>query len=109
MQKIKLQKTVGNLLDKFYMNGNGHLEIFSHPQVMRKFQSIFASTDILQKTVVGCPPIFVVLQISLLCSISCTYLTIPYICFYCKKLYFMALDSNFLNMRNESDGVLQVR
>ena len=45
MQKIKLQKTVGNLLDKFYMNGNGHLEIFSHPQVMRKFQSIFASPN----------------------------------------------------------------
>lgn len=26
-----------------------------------------------------------------------------------KKLYFMVLDSNFLNMINESDSVLQVR
>ena len=102
MQKIKLQKTVGNLLDKLrklYMNGNGHLEIFSHSQVIENSSQylLLLTDEFLWFCKFRC------------CALSCTYLTLPYICFYSKKLYFMALDSNFLNMINESDSVLQVR
>ena len=50
MGRIKLQKIVGNLL------WNGHLEIFSRPQVIEKSrQYLPLRTDILQKSVVGCP------------------------------------------------------
>ena len=55
MCKIKLQKIVGNLLDKFrklYMNQ----EICSCRQVKENSrQYLLLRTDILQKTVVGCP------------------------------------------------------
>ena len=35
---------------------NGHLEIFSRPQVIEIFRLyLLPRTDILQKTVVGCP------------------------------------------------------
>ena len=59
MGKIKLQKIVGNLLDKrhkFYINHeNDHLEIFSRPQVIENSrQYLLLRTDILQKTLVGC-------------------------------------------------------
>ena len=57
MGKIKLQKIVGNLLDKLrklYMNG--HLENFSLPQAIENSgQLLLLRTDILQKTVTGCP------------------------------------------------------
>ena len=61
MWKIKLQKIVGNLLDKprkLYMNAwdGRHLEIFSHLQVIENFRlHVLLRTDIFQKTVVGCP------------------------------------------------------
>ena len=59
MGKIKLQKIVGNLLDKrqkFCINHeNDHLEIFSRPQVIENSrQYLLLRTDILQKTLVGC-------------------------------------------------------
>ena len=34
---------------------NGHLEIFSRPHVIKKKQCLLLRTDILQKTVIGCP------------------------------------------------------
>ena len=41
---------------KFVLECNGHLEIFSRPQVMENSrQYLLLRTDILQKTVVGCP------------------------------------------------------
>ena len=49
---------VGNLLDKLQTvrEWNGHLEIFSLPQVIENCrQFLLLRTDILQKTVVGCP------------------------------------------------------
>ena len=59
MWKIKLQKIVGNLLDelwKFYMNGT--VKSFSPPQGMKSsMENLRLRTDILQKTVVGCPEI----------------------------------------------------
>ena len=46
MLKIKLQK----------IEWNGHLEMFSRPQAKENSrQSLLLRTDILQKTVVGCP------------------------------------------------------
>ena len=58
MQKTKLQKTVGNLLDtatKTVHEWNGHPEIFSLPQVIENCrQFLLLRTDIVQKTVVGC-------------------------------------------------------
>ena len=59
LRKITLQKMVGNLLDrlrKLYMlEGNGHLEIFSGPEVIdNSRQYLHLWTDILQKTIVGC-------------------------------------------------------
>ena len=56
--KINLQKIVGNLSDKQIIvhEWNGHLEIFSRPQVIENSrQYLLLRTDILQKTVVGCP------------------------------------------------------
>ena len=54
MWKIKL---VGNLFireaSEIVHEWNGHTQIFSCPQV-RKFYLLFR-TDILQKTIVGCP------------------------------------------------------
>ena len=60
MPKIKLHKIVGNLLDKLrklYMHEwNGHIEILSFPQGIENCrQFVLLRTDILQKTVVGCP------------------------------------------------------
>ena len=60
MPKIKLQKIVGNLLDKLrklYVvhEWNGHLEILNLSQGIensRKF--VFLRVDILQKSVVRC-------------------------------------------------------
>ena len=50
MWRIKHQKIVGNLL------WNGHLEMFSRPQVIEKSrQYLPLRTDILQKSIVGCP------------------------------------------------------
>ena len=60
MWKIKLQKTVGNLLawldelPKIVHECNGHLEIFSQVKEISRLNLLFR-TDILQKTVVGCP------------------------------------------------------
>ena len=57
MREIKLQKILLNLLDKLrklYMYGNGHLEILS--LLFRQFFPL--QTDILPKTVVGCPSFF---------------------------------------------------
>ena len=59
--KINLQKIVGNLSDKQIIvhEWNGHLEIFSRPQVIENSrQYLLLRTDILQKTVVGCPLAF---------------------------------------------------
>ena len=58
--KIKLQKTVGNLLDKLRKSvvnaWNGHLEFLSRSQAIENSkQYLLFSTDIVQKTVVGCP------------------------------------------------------
>ena len=60
--KIKLQKIVGNLLDKLrklYMDGTviyKHVEISSRPQVIENSrQYLLLRTDVLQKTVVGPP------------------------------------------------------
>ena len=58
--KIKLQKIVGNLCDikasKIVHERNGHLEIFSRPQVIENSrQYLLLRTDILQKTIVGYP------------------------------------------------------
>ena len=48
MRKIKLQKIVGEW--------NGHLEILSPPQgIENSRQFLLLRTDILQKTVDGCP------------------------------------------------------
>ena len=59
-EKLHFQKIVGNLLDKLrklYMNRTaGPLEIFSRPQVIESSrQYLLLRTNILQKTVVGCP------------------------------------------------------
>ena len=52
--KIKLQKIVASLLVKH--EWNGHLEILSLPQGKENSkQFLLLRTDILQKTVVGCP------------------------------------------------------
>ena len=59
MRKIKLQKIVGNLLDKLrnlYANGTviqKFLAFLKLYKISRQF--LFLRTDILQKTVVGCP------------------------------------------------------
>ena len=43
-------------LQKLYMNGTVSLEIFSRHQVIENFRKyLLLRTDILQKTVVGCP------------------------------------------------------
>ena len=61
MPKIKLHKmVVGNLFDKLrklYMHEwNGHLEILSLPEGIENCrQFVLLRTDILQKTVIGCP------------------------------------------------------
>ena len=57
MWKIKLQKIVGNLSGKLRKyDWNSNLEIFSRPQVIENCkQYLLLRTDILQKTVVGCP------------------------------------------------------
>ena len=56
-ENLKLQKIVGNLWDRFrklYLNG--HLETLSRPQVIENSSQYFLlRTDVLQKTVVGCP------------------------------------------------------
>ena len=63
MWKIKLQKILGNLLAwldelrKLHVHvneWNGHLEIFNQVKENSK-QNLLLQTDILQKTVVGCP------------------------------------------------------
>ena len=44
------------LASKFVREWNGHLEIFSLPQVIENCkQYLLLRTDILQKTVIGCP------------------------------------------------------
>ena len=57
--KIKLKKSVGNIIrqaSKIVREWNGHLEIFCLPQVKENSrQYVLLRTDILQKTVVGCP------------------------------------------------------
>ena len=57
--KFKLQKIVGNLLElasKTVHEWNDHVEIISSPQVIENSgQYLLLRTDILQKTVVGCP------------------------------------------------------
>ena len=58
--KIKLQKSVRNLLDikpsKIVHEWHGHPEIFSRPQVIENFkQYLLLPTNILQKKVVRCP------------------------------------------------------
>ena len=60
--KIKLQKIVGNLLDKLrklYMDGTviyKRVEISSRPQVIENSrQYLLLPTDVLQKTFVGSP------------------------------------------------------
>ena len=60
MPKIKLHKNVGNLLDKLRKllmhEWKGHQEILSLPQAIENSrQFVLLRTDILQKTVVGCP------------------------------------------------------
>ena len=46
------------LASKFVREWNGHLEIFGLPQVIENSrQYLLLRTDILQKTVVGCPGI----------------------------------------------------
>ena len=55
IQKIKLQKMVGNSL-KIKHEWNGHLEILSLPQgIENSRQFLLLRTDILQKTAVGWP------------------------------------------------------
>ena len=56
--KIKLQKIVGNLLDRLVRECKSHLERFSRPHVIgnsRRYLLLRTATDILQKTLVGCP------------------------------------------------------
>ena len=58
--KIKLQKIVRNFFDikasKIVRERNGHLEIFSRPQVIENSrQYLLLRTDILQKTILGYP------------------------------------------------------
>ena len=58
--KIKLEKIVGNFFDikasKIVHERNGHLEIFSRPQVIENSrQYLLLRTDILLKTIVGYP------------------------------------------------------
>ena len=68
--KINLQKIVGNLSDKQIIvhEWNGHLEIFSGPQVIENSrQYLLLRTDILQKTVVGCPWLLAVFMEALQC------------------------------------------
>ena len=52
MLKNKVQKILGNLLDKLkklYMNGTAHLEIFSRPEPMEDSRPcLLFRTDILQ-------------------------------------------------------------
>ena len=59
MTNIKLHKIVGYLLDKLrklYMHEWNGLEILSLPQGIENCrQFVLLRTDILQKTVVGCP------------------------------------------------------
>ena len=67
-EKVKLQKIVGNLLgnlqaSKIVHEWNGHLEIFSRPQVIENSgQYLLLRKDITQKTVsLGAPVILSVL------------------------------------------------
>ena len=58
MRKIKLQKIVGNLMDKLRKlhKWNGHLEILSLPQgIENSRQFLLLRTDISRKKVFGCP------------------------------------------------------
>ena len=58
MRKIKLQKIVGNLMDKLRKlhKWNGHLEILSLPQgIENSRQFLLLRTDISRKRVFGCP------------------------------------------------------
>ena len=60
MLKNKVQKILGNLLDKLkklYMNGTAHLEIFSRPEPMEDSRPcLLFRTDILQiKQSLGAP------------------------------------------------------
>ena len=55
MWRIKLQKIIGNFW-KIVHEWSSHLKVFSLPQVIENFrQYLLLRTDILQKTVVGCP------------------------------------------------------
>ena len=48
MRKIKLQKIVGNLLDKLrklFHKGNGYLEMFSLPQGIENSRQFFAPSN----------------------------------------------------------------
>ena len=58
MRKIKLQKIVGNLMDKLRKlhKWNGHLEILSLPQgIENSRQFLLLRTDISREKVFGCP------------------------------------------------------
>ena len=59
MLRIKIQKIEGKKLDKLrklHMNWNSHLEFLNRSQAIENSrQSFLLRTDILQKTVVGCP------------------------------------------------------
>ena len=58
MRKIKLQKIVGNLMDKLrkLRKWNGHLEILSLPKgIENSRQCLLLRTDISRKRVFGCP------------------------------------------------------
>ena len=99
MRKIKLLKIVGNLLRKLrklYMNnGTVYLEIFSLAQAIENSrQFLFLRTDILQKTVVGCPCFLNDKQSSLYlpCPVfPATSLTLSFLCLHINA-YKSALD-----------------
>ena len=58
MRKIQPENRIGFIekASKIVHEWNGHLEIFSRPQVIENSgQYLLFQTDILQKTVVGCP------------------------------------------------------
>ena len=57
MRKIRTSENRGKLFSsKIVHEWNGHLEIFSLPQAIEiSRKSLLLLTDILQKTVVGCP------------------------------------------------------
>ena len=53
---VYFQNETGLCLCKIVHEWNGHLEVFSRPQVLANpRQYLLLRTDILQKTVVGCP------------------------------------------------------